>query len=173
MKHHRFFALATLVALGVAARFLPHPPNFSPVAALGLFAGAHFGDRRVAVAVPLLILSLSNLVLGFSALTPIVYASFALIVWLGCALRGRPTAAQVASAALGSAVFFFVTTNFGVWAVGGLYPRTGAGLAACYVAALPFFRNTLTSDLLYTAALFGTWRWLERRWPALATGAGR
>jgi hypothetical protein len=41
----RFFALAAFVAIGVAARFIPHPPNFSPVAALGLFAGAHFASK--------------------------------------------------------------------------------------------------------------------------------
>ena len=173
MNQSRFLALAVLVATGVAARFIPHPPNFSPVAALALFAGAQFASRRAALAVPLLILFLSDLVLGLSAITPVVYGSFALIVWLGSGLRGRATAPRIALASLGGAVLFFGLTNLGVWAVGGLYPRTWPGLAACYVAAIPFFRNTLTSDLLYTGLLFGTWTLLERRWRVLAAEAGR
>jgi hypothetical protein len=173
MNQPRLFALAVLVTAGVAVRFIPHPPNFSPVAALGLFAGAHFASRRVALAVPLLILFLSDLVLGMSAITPVVYGSFALVVGLGGALRGRLNPTRTASAALLSATLFYVLTNFGVWALSDLYPHTSSGFAACYAAAIPFFRNTLAGDLFYTGLFFGTWALLERRWPVLAAEANR
>jgi hypothetical protein len=50
---------------------------------------------------------------------------------------------------------FFLITNFGVWAFLGSYPRTGGGLAACYVAGIPFFWNTLAGDAIYATLLFG------------------
>jgi hypothetical protein len=68
---------------------------------------------------------------------------------------------------LASSVLFFVLTNFGVWAFDALYPKTLEGLMACYVAAIPFFRNTLLGDLSYTVVLFGGFALLERRIPVL------
>lgn len=173
MNRPRLLALVTLIAAGVAARFIPHPPNFSPVAALGLFAGAHFASRSLALAVPLLVLFLSDLVLGMGAITPVVYGSFALVVCLGGTLRGRVHATRTAAAALLGATLFYLVTNFGVWLLTDLYPHTTVGLAACYTAAIPFFRNTLAGDLFYTGLFFGAWALLERGWPALAVEADR
>jgi hypothetical protein len=55
-------------------------------------------------------------------------------------------------------LLFFVTTNFAVWAFSGMYPDDLGGLIRCYVAALPFLQNTVTGDIVWSAALFGTWR---------------
>jgi hypothetical protein len=60
----------------------------------------------------------------------------------------------VLGAALGSAVSFFLVSNFGVWAAGYLYPRTWAGLIASYTNAIPFFRNGLASDLFFATVFF-------------------
>lgn len=171
MNRPRFLVLCAMIMAGVAARFIPHPPNFSPVAALGLFAGAFFANKRVAFLVPLLIMFVSDLVLGFSSITPVVYGSFAMIVWLGSGLREQQRPLLVASGALASAGVFFVVTNFGVWALGDLYPRTVPGLAACFAAAIPFFGNTVASDLFYAAVLFGGFALMSRRWPVLAQEA--
>jgi hypothetical protein len=95
------------------------------------------------------------------------YLSFALIVCIGFQLQQRRTAARIAGAALLSALVFFIVTNFGVWAFDSLYPKTFPGLIACYVSAIPFFRNTLLGDLMYTAILFGGFRLLESRFAAL------
>jgi len=97
----------------------------------------------------------------------IVHGSFALVVCLGLLLRKRRTPLRIAGAALASSTLFFVISNFGVWAFGSLYPQTGAGLVACYAAAIPFFRNTLMGDALYTAVLFSGFALAERRIPAL------
>jgi hypothetical protein len=71
-----------------------------------------------------------------------------------------------ATTLLGSCLFFAVT-NFALWAAGTSYPRTAAGLAACYVAAIPFFRNSLLGDATYATILFGAWALAEARFPAL------
>src|SRR6266853_631215 len=151
MTKTRFIVLAGMILAAAASRLIPHPPNFTPIAAMALFGGASFASKRVALLVPLAGLCLSDLVLGFYSVTPVVYGSFALIVCLGFWLRRGQTLWRIACATVVGAVLFFVLTNFGVWALDALYPRTLAGLAGCYVAAIPFFRNTLLSDFLYSA----------------------
>ncbi|HZI30990.1 MAG TPA: DUF6580 family putative transport protein, partial [Candidatus Binatia bacterium] len=128
---------------------------------------ASFAGKRAAFLVPLAGMLLSDLVLGFSFLTPVVYVAFALIVCLGLWLRRRQTVSRMAVAAVASAVLFFVLTNFGFWAFGTFYPKTWAGLAGCYLAAIPFFRNTLLSNLLYSALLFGGLALAEKRFDCL------
>ncbi len=168
MNKPRFLALTSLVLAATALRLAPHPPNFVPIAAIALFGGATFSDRRAALLLPLIAMALSDVVLGFSISTIFVYASFVLITGLGFMLRDRSSLGQIASASVAGAVLFYAVTNLGVWLVGGLYPKTLAGLATCYVAAIPFFWNTLLSDLFYVALLFGIWSLARRRWPVLA-----
>jgi hypothetical protein len=167
MKQPRLTVLTGIILATVASRLIPHPPNFTPVAALALFGGASFARKRAALLVPLAGMFLSDLVLGLSRITPVVYASLALIAGLGFWLRRSPTIPRTLAAAVAGAGLFFVVTNFGVWALGTLYPKTWAGLAECFVAAIPFFRNTLVSDLLYSALLFGGFALAEKRWPVL------
>lgn len=172
MNKTRFSILAGMILVAVASRLIPHPPNFTPVAAIALFGGAQFADKRAAFLVPMAGLFLSDLVLGFYTLMPVVYGAFALTVILGFWVRQRSNPLRIAGAAVGSAVLFFAVTNFGVWAFGTLYPRTGAGLLECYVAALPFFQNTLLSNLLYSALLFGGMALAERRYGLLREQQG-
>jgi len=167
MLKPRAIALISLVLAAAASRLVPHPWNLTSIAAMALFGGAYFQDRRLAFAVPLGALFLSDLVLGLYSGMGVVYGSFALIVGIGLWLRPRRRPALIAGAALTSSVLFFILTNFGVWASGLLYPKTWAGLVACYTAALPFFRNGLEGDLLYTLILFGGFALLERRFKAL------
>jgi hypothetical protein len=100
-------------------------------------------------------------------LIPVVYGSFVLIVCLGFLLRGRRKVVQIAGATLAGSLLFFVLTNLGVWAMGSLYPKTWEGLVACYVAAIPFFQNTLLGDAVYATLLFGGLALAEKSFPAL------
>ncbi|MGE0386918.1 MAG: DUF6580 family putative transport protein [Gammaproteobacteria bacterium] len=155
MNRPRLGLIITLIAGAAVLRLLPHPPNVAPIAAMALFAGAHFVDRRWAFAVPLVALLATDLILGLHATMPFVYGAFAVTVLMGARFAARAGAAPIAATALASSVLFFIVTNFGTWLVEGLYPHTAAGLAACYVAALPFFQFTLAGDLAFTAVLFG------------------
>jgi hypothetical protein len=168
MNNPRYFLLAGMILAAALSRLIPHPPNFTPVAAMALFGGANFASKRAALCFPLAGLIVSDLVLGFYTITPVVYASFVLITFLGMWLRQRQGFLPVALAAVAGAVLFFALTNFGVWAMEKTYPKTWVGLAGCYAAAIPFFWNTLLSDLLYSALLFGGLALSEKRWPVLA-----
>jgi hypothetical protein len=154
MNKPRFAMLVAMIMAAITSRLIPHPPNFSPVAAIALFGGAQFSSKRAAFLVPLAGLLLSDLVIGFYAIVPIVYGSFALTVCIGFWV-GRGSVRRIAFASVASAVLFFGLTNFGVWAMGDWYPKTSRGLMDCYVAGIPFFGNTLLSNVFYSALLFG------------------
>jgi hypothetical protein len=157
-----------LILLCAASRLLPHPPNFTPIGALALFAGA-YANGRSAWAFPLAALLISDSLLGFynPLVMAFVYGGFAIGGLLGRRfLRERRSAARIGALAITNSIAFFVISNFGVWVV-GMYSHTWEGLAHCYVMAIPFFRNTLLGDLFYTAALFGLYEsartWAARR----------
>ncbi|HMF08040.1 MAG TPA: DUF6580 family putative transport protein, partial [Thermoanaerobaculia bacterium] len=152
-----------LVLLGAFSRLIPHPPNFAALGAVALFSGARL-PRRLAFAVPFAAMALSDFVIDFgsgrAALTPVrfaVYGSFAAIVLLGRkAVSGaRATPLRLARFSIAGSCLFFLVTNFAIWIQFRTYPATLGGLAAGYVAAIPWFWNTLAGDLFGTAALFG------------------
>jgi hypothetical protein len=167
MNKPRFIMLATMILAAAASRLIPHPPNFSPIAALALFGGAQFTDKRLAFLMPLAAMFLSDLILGLHSLIPVIYCTFALIVCLGFWVRRNQSIGRIGGAALLGTILFFVTTNFGDWLFSSFYPKTESGLLACYTEAIPFFWNTMASDLIYTVLLFGTLRAAEWRWPVL------
>jgi hypothetical protein len=145
------------VLLAALSRLLPHPPNFTPIEAIGLFAGAYLADRRLAFLVPLLAMALSDVFLGLHSSIWVIYGLIAFNVWLGMRLGPNPGAARVAGFGLTAATVFFLVSNFAVWASGGGlgYSRDLAGLIACYVAALPFFQWSLLGMAVYSTLLFG------------------
>jgi hypothetical protein len=170
----RFLTLVGITLAAATSRLLPHPPNFTPLGAIALFSGAYFSSTRAAFAVPLLAMVISNAILGITRygtsifpLLPYVYASFALTVCIGLFLRRRHSPFLIGSAAFGSALLFFLITNFGVWVKGRQYPLTMEGFALCYVAALPYFRNMLLGDLVYSTVLFGSFELAVRYLPWL------
>jgi hypothetical protein len=87
----------------------------------------------------------------------VVYSCLIPSVLLGFAIRGRRNLASIASATLAGSVFFYVVTNFAVWANGSgvTYPKTFEGLLLCYEAAIPFFRNSVAGDVFYATVLPG------------------
>ena len=167
-----FWMAIGLVGLDVVARLLPHAPNFTPVAASALFAGAVLRSRALALAVPIAAMLISDLVLGCPdwRIMMVVYAALAAPAVLG--RWGRPRGAIVfAPLAVSSSLLFFATTNFAVWAFSGIYALDLAGLFACYVAALPFLYNTFLGDMFWITLLFGGW-WSARVLLAHRNAAG-
>jgi hypothetical protein len=158
-----------LTIFGALLRLMPHPPNLAPVGAMSLFAGARLNGWQ-AYLVPLALMAITDpivsAIMGFPAFglrTPFIYGSFMISVWIGRRLRDTESAAKIGAAAFACAAQFYLITNFSTWALGNMYPHTAAGLAACYLAGLPFFGYTLAGNLLYSAVFFGLYHWWSRR----------
>jgi len=161
-----------LVLIAMLGRFVSVEGlgNFTPVGAVALFAGCFLKDRKLALLVPITALMLSDMLLGWHSLMPVVYACFALTIWFGTLLAKKLTATRVLGFALLSALNFFVVTNFAVWATSGMYPHTLAGLGSCFWLAVPFFRNDLCGTLIYSALLFGGYALYQARVRKFARG---
>lgn len=168
--------LQVVIALVVTAtlmRFLPHAPNFTPVIALAIFSGAFVANKGQAIAITLASMVLSDLFLGFHSTMTVVYVSLALIVLLSSVLqktslvRDRKFSLKGIATLLGFSVFssllFFVFTNFGVWVLQDMYPKTPAGLMLCYIEGLPFLSATVTSSVFYSLVLFAACLKFESR----------
>jgi len=168
-KRSRNSVALGLTVLGALARLMPHPPNFTPVGGMSLFAGARLRGWQ-AYAIPLLLMAVTDPILAalygypmFRLSTPVIYGSFLINVWIGrWLLRKTENPGRIAAAAVLCSTQFFVLTNFAVWLGGTMYPVTWAGLIACYVSAIPFFGRTLGGDLFYTAVLFSLQALLAR-----------
>jgi hypothetical protein len=169
-NYSRLIALLSAIAVVAALRLVPHPPNFTPIGAMALFSGAYLGRRGLAYVAPIAAMLLSDAILGFHSGMLFVYAGIALIVLLGSVTLTRRNLMRVGAAAIVSSVLFFLVSNFGTWVVSDMYPQTGSGLVACYVAAIPFFQNTVAGDLFYAALLFGGFRLAEMLAPRLRAG---
>jgi hypothetical protein len=180
-----------LIVAPAFLRLLTFEWNVVPIAALALFCGAHFRNRTLAFAIPLLSMFLGDVLLAidtrnaqlylFHAVMPFVYGCYMLSVVMGIALRsywdrleggagdgadskmGRTRrysgfwtrVVPIASFTIAGSIVFFVVTNFGCWWLLNAYPKSWSGLFQCYLAAVPFFRGTLSGDLIGSAILFG------------------
>jgi hypothetical protein len=163
----RTLLIFAMIILAAALRLAPHPWNFTPVGAIALFAGALVRDRRIAFLFPIVVMFATDAVIGFNQLSLLVYASFVLSVVIGRVLIAKRSPLRIAGGTFLGSLQFFLVTNFGVWAFLNSYPRTGAGLVACYIAGIPLFWNTLAGDALYSTLLFGSFALAERFAPSL------
>lgn len=152
-----FGSALLLIVIAAFSRLLPHPANFTALGAIALFGGVYL-DKRYAVAVPLLAMLISDYLIGFYSGMYWVYGSFVLVGLVGLWLRNHKSPLMILGGTAASSLLFYVVTNFGVWfTAGSMYAKTWDGLIECYVAAIPFFRNTLGGDLFFVILLFGAY----------------
>lgn len=142
-----------LILLATLGRLIPHPANVTPMGAVSLVGGAKLnGLWRWAT--PFIALVLSDIFLGFSYSTPFVYGAFAINIFLGRYICGNKRYLKLGGLCVAGSLQFFLITNLGVWLEGLLYPPTLAGLGQCYLAAIPFLKNTLLGDLAWAYGLY-------------------
>jgi hypothetical protein len=153
--------LFVVVAIAMRVGFIAHPQNFSAMFASLLFFGAKMPRKQAWIPVVLFagVDLIQNYRMGYtmSADMLVSWAFYAAMVGLGMLIASKTSVARVAGASLLGSVTFFVVSNFAVW-IGGslaLYPRTMAGLVECYTMAVPFFRNSAASDMLFAGVFFG------------------
>ena len=149
-----------IISFGILSRIVVHAPNFTPVLALALFGGTYLKGRQ-GIWVPLALMAISDIFLGFHDTMVYTWGSILLISLIGIWLKRNKNWVNVASASLFSSILFFVVTNFGAYL--SLYPHTLAGLQECYIAAIPFYRSTMVSTVAYSLVLFSAWEFLLAR----------
>lgn len=162
--NQKTFAVVGLIILAALTRLIPHPWNMTAVGAMAIFGGTYLRPRILSVVVPLLALFVSDAVLGFYSGMYVTYIAFALVAVLGWWLATEITAAKVAFASVTGSMLFFFVSNFGVWAQSGMYTKTGEGLLACYVMAVPFLGNQIVGDLLYASLLFSAYELVAKKY---------
>ena len=188
-KQNRPLIISAVFLIFVAAitRYFPHPPNFTGIGAMAIFGGCVISNKKLAFLLPLVALFLSDVALQLFSSTKgfygtsqfFVYGAFMIITALSTLIR-KKSAINIALAAVWSGVIFFIISNFGTWMSGDLYPRTIAGLGACFVQAIPFYQNeffgnfglnAIYANLFFSATLFGLYSVIEKRWAEQKTMA--
>ena len=162
MAAYLFLLIAVLSRLALAAT--PHPEwfNFTAVGGMLLYFGARRSWREMLAPLAVLMatdyfltVSVYHYAFRWEGYLP-TWAWYVAAMVLGqILLKAKTTFVRVAAGALLGPTSFFLISNYAVWAGGGMYPRTLGGLGACFVAALPFYRNDLISTAIVAGVAFG------------------
>jgi len=174
MKHinsTRFIVITFLIIAAALTRALPylipHIWNFTAIGALAIFGGAQFNDKRLAFIIPITAMAISDIFIG-NGFSLAVYTGFIAMVGCGFLIRNKVNSTNVILASFISASVFFLITNFAFLYPASLYPHNVSGILTSYAAGLPFFRNMLIGNLVFSAVLFGSFHLLSRRFAVLA-----
>lgn len=157
----RLVLVVMLIAVSAYIRTRQYIPNVAPTTAIALLGGAML-PLPWSFAVPLSAQFLSDLIIGFDELpiTYTIYGSFIAVVGIGMWLRRSQNPWRIIGASLASSILFYLVTNAAVWRFTAMYPPTLDGLVLSYIYAIPFFRNTIFGDMIYTYSLFLAVRYL-------------
>jgi len=146
-----FLPICLIIVLSFS-RLIPHPWNFTPILAMGIFSGFYFKNFILSSFVVIFSMFIGDLFLGFHSTMLFTYASLIIAVVLGLFIN-KFKFTEILFSGLASSVCFFVVTNFGAWLTLEMYEKNLAGLFLSYVLAIPFFHNTLISTLFYLIVL--------------------
>ncbi len=143
----KFFYLVFFIFILAISRLIPHPPNFTPILASAIIGPLIINDRLYGAVIPITAMFISDIILGFHSYQFIIYLTI-LVVSLISPMKKNYI--KFGFLALLASLWFFISTNFAVWLMWDFYPKNIEGLISCYTLALPFFKNTLISTILFT-----------------------
>ena len=162
----QFLVITIMILAAAFSRLLTnafHIWNFTPIIAMSLFSGAEIRDKRLAFLVPLIAMIITDMFLGFYQGILVVYAALLMITCFGFLLRNRIKVIPVILGSLGASCIFFLVTNFALLYPTMLYPHNWQGIMASYTAAIPFFKNAIVGDLIYSIILFGSYELILKK----------
>lgn len=157
MKNHKyiFLAVTTIIVLSLF-RLIPHPPNFTPILAISVFAGIKFKDNLFSYLVPVFAMLVSDAIIGFHSGIIIIYSAIVLSAFVSRRFN------TINTSVLGSCILFFLITNFQVWLMSPSYSKSLTGILECYTLGIPFFGMTLLSTFFYSYILFYSFTFLSK-----------
>lgn len=168
----RWSWIALLMLVGILSRWLPHPPNFTALFAIALFAGTVLPGPW-ALALPVVTAFVGDLWLGFHHEMWVIYLSLLPMVLLGQHLPPANKHARSwlswGAGGLIASTFFFITSNLAVWWFSGIYPHTTDGLVSSYILAIPFFHNSVLSTWIFLGGFVAVQKLAPSFFPAALT----
>jgi hypothetical protein len=168
-----FIAFAAVMRVASASYSLGPLTNFTPIGAMALFGGTYYNSKWKGFLFPLLTLFVSDLVLQQTVYKSMsngilysgwywTYAAFAVIVLIGMTTIKKVSFQNVAFAAIVSAVSYWLIVDFATWFGGSINVNTMQplsrdifGLTQCYIQGIPFIKNLLMGNLVYSFVFFG------------------
>ena len=165
----KFLTIVGLIGVGVAGRLLPHLPNATPITAITLAAQKHVG-RVWSFVVPFAAMVVSDIYIGFYNWKVLVsvYGSFMCIAFMSGYIRKHSNPFAVLMLVVAASISLFLITNFSVWLTSAWYEKSISGLLYCYMLGLPFLRNMLIGDIIYTYILLKVFKTSTVRTPNLS-----
>ena len=171
-RNHTIIAVILLMTVCAFARLIPHMPNFTPVESLAIFGAAYLSKKHWAFIISVLVLYFSDFIINntvarsffpdvqgivwFSSYMMYNFIAMALIVLVSSKIISKVTIKNVGMSILFASILFFII-NFGSWAnEKSLYSSDFSGLMASFMAGIPFFRNSLLSNIIFTTVIFGS-----------------
>ena len=139
-----------MILLSGMFRLIPHPWNFTPIMAICILSGYKIKPISLSITLPILTIFMGDLIIGMYEGIGWVYLSYILIVGCGLFMKKKHSFTTKTLIIITGPSIFFLVSNFGVWVGSNMYPITINGLFSCYIAAIPFFKNTLAGTLFYT-----------------------
>jgi len=157
-KNKRIVFITLFIIIAALMRLIPHPPNFVPITAIAIFAGIKFNNIKYAYIIPISVMLISDMFVGFYSVSIFVYLAFILITTYSFMVKSY----HIKNILLSSLIFFIIT-NFGVWLLGG-YTYSVEGLILCYTMAIPFFANSILADLFFSGILYFGFKKIEKKY---------
>ena len=148
-----FFSISLILILAFS-RIIPHPPNFTPIITIAVMSGYLFRNIYLAIAMLLISMLLSDAFIGFYKNMFFVYISLIFIVYFFYKIDSKINFKNLFLFSIFGSVIFYLISNFGVWYFGSLYEKNFNGLIECYLLAIPFFKNTMISTIIFSYAAF-------------------
>ena len=167
-KQNRILGIA-LIALAAGMKVITFPHSINPIIAISLFSGAIINDKRWAFFLPIMAMFASDLMLEIFSIAPGFYgigqignyASLLFVTLLGFSLK-KPSILSVTGFSVASSLLFFFlsNTNCYFFDFAGFYGKGITGWLACLTAGLPFLRNGMLIDLMFSGMLFTAYHFL-------------
>ena len=153
-----FFFFIVIIAFLVISRLIPHPPNFTPILSFAIMAPIIFNNRLIGVFLLITSMFISDTVLGFHSYQFVVYLS---IIFVSLITPLNKNVFKIFYMCFLSSIWFFISTNFTVWLMWDFYTKDLEGLLYCYTLAIPFFKYTILSTLIFTGLIYSSINYLR------------
>ena len=143
-----------LILILAFSRLIPHPPNFTPIIAVAIMSGYFFRNIYLSIVVIILSMLVTDIIIGFYTNMIFVYFSLLFIVITFFKFNHKIKLTNLFIFGFTGSIVFYIVSNFGVWALSGMYETSLVGMTECYIAAIPFFKNTLFSTIIFSYGAF-------------------